>query len=121
MATTMRVVNVSRSTELATHAVLANGFLSRLRGLLGRDGLESGGGLVIEPCTSVHMFGMRFALDVVHLDKHGKVLRLLPNLQPGQFGPYLWRSHTAVELPVGMIAASGTEAGDIVKLERVEG
>jgi len=119
MTTTMRVVNVSRSTELATHAVLAESFLSRLRGLLGRDGLEPGSGLVLEPCTSVHMWGMRFALDVVHLDKRGKVLRVLPNLKPGALGPYLWRSHTAVELPVGVIAASGTEPGDILKLERV--
>ena len=119
MATTVRVVNVSRSTELATHAGLANGFLSRLRGLLGRDGLEPGCGLVIEPCTSVHMWGMRFPLDVVHLDKQGKVLKVLPNLKPGALGPYLWRSHTAVELPVGTIAASGTEAGDILTVERV--
>jgi uncharacterized membrane protein (UPF0127 family) len=120
MPTTLRVVNVSRSTELATHANLADGFVSRLRGLLGRDGLEPGSGLVIEPCTSVHMWGMRFALDVVHLDKRGKVLKVLPNLKPGALGPYLWHSHTAVELPVGTIAASGTEAGDILKLERVE-
>src|SRR6185436_14027598 len=82
MATTMRVVNVSRSTELASHAALADGFISRLRGLLGRDGLEPGSGLVIEPCTSVHMWGMKFALDIVHLDKKGKVLKVLPNLKP---------------------------------------
>ena len=119
MATLMRVENVSRSTELASHATRADSFLSRLRGLLGRDGLESGDGLVIEPCTSIHMWGMRFALDVVHLDKQGKVLRLLPNIKPGALGPYLWRSHTAVELPVGTIAASGTEQGDILKLERL--
>jgi uncharacterized membrane protein (UPF0127 family) len=120
MATRMRVLNVSRSTELADHAMLADGFVSRLRGLLGRDGLEPGDGLVIEPCTSVHMWGMRFALDIVHLDKKGKVLKVLPNLKPGALGPYLWRSHTAVELPAGTIAASGTEAGDMLRFERVE-
>jgi uncharacterized membrane protein (UPF0127 family) len=120
MATMMRVLNLNRSTELASQAGLADGFFSRLRGLLGRDGLEPGTGLVIEPCTSIHMWGMKFALDVVHLNKQGKVVRLLPNMRPGSLGPYIWSSHTAVELPVGTIAASGTEHGDILKLERVD-
>jgi uncharacterized protein len=118
MPATVRVVNISRGAELASHASLADGFLARLRGLLGRERLHPGEGLVIVPCSSVHMWGMRFPLDVIHLDRHGTVLRLLPNLQPGQLGPYIWRSHTAVELPAGSIAASGTQAGDIVTLER---
>ena len=118
MARTVRVRNLSRAADLASRATLADSFWRRLRGLLGRDGLGDGEGLVIVPCNSVHMLGMRFPLDVLHLDKAGTVLRALPNLRPGQFGPMVWRSHTAVELPVGTIAASGTVAGDRVSIER---
>src|SRR3954470_8578511 len=117
MAASVRVRNVSRETDLASCASMADSFWRRLRGLLGRDGLERGEGLVIVPCNSVHMLGMRFPLDVLHLDRSGTVVRALPNLRPGQFGPMVWRSHMAVELPVGTIAASGTVAGDRVSIE----
>ena len=119
MASTMRVHNLTRDAALADRADVADSFWRRLRGLLGRDGLEEGGGLVISPCTSVHMLGMRFPLDVLHLDRSGTVLRAIAGLRPGQFGPMVWRSHVAVELPAGTIAATGTVAGDRVALERV--
>ncbi|MGE3268647.1 MAG: DUF192 domain-containing protein [Chloroflexota bacterium] len=119
MATTLRVLNVSRSTELADCAGLADGFFSRFRGLLGRDGLGAGEGLVIVPCTSVHMLGMRFPLDILHLDRQGTVVKILTNLKPGRLGPYVWRSHTVVELPAGTAAASGTQVGDQIELEPV--
>jgi uncharacterized protein len=119
MGTMMRVRNLSRDTDLADRAAVADNFWRRLRGLLGRSGLEAGEGLVIRPCTSVHMLGMRFPLDVLYLDRAGTVLRALPDLRPGQFGPVVWRSHVAVELPAGTIAATGTAPGDRVALEPV--
>ena len=46
----------------------------RRRGLLGRDGIE--GALLIERARSVHTIGMRFPIDVAHLDAEGVVLRI---------------------------------------------
>ena len=74
MASKMRVRNLSRDADLADHATVADNFWRRLRGLLGRSGLEAGEGLVIRPCNSVHMLGMRFPLDVLYLDRAGTVL-----------------------------------------------
>src|SRR5918995_6042784 len=105
MSGTVRVRNLSREADLASRASLADSFWRRLRGLLGRDGLRAGEGLVIVPCTSVHMLGMRFPLDVLHLDRSGTVLRALPNLKPGQLGPLVWRSHMA-----GLAAARADSA-----------
>ncbi len=119
MSATMRVRNLTRDLELAEHATVADNFWRRLRGLLGRTGLQEGEGLVIVPCTSVHMLGMKFPLDVLHLHRDGTVLRALADLQPGQFGPLVWRGHLAVELPAGTIAATGTAAGDHIALEPV--
>jgi uncharacterized membrane protein (UPF0127 family) len=53
---------------------LAEGFRSRLLGLAWRDRAEVGAGLLIPRCSSVHTFGMRFALDVYFLDAAGRVL-----------------------------------------------
>ena len=49
---------------------------SRMRGLLGRPGLESGEGLLLRPTGSVHTFFMRFAIDVVFLSRDGEVLKV---------------------------------------------
>jgi uncharacterized membrane protein (UPF0127 family) len=119
MSGLMRVHNLSRDADLAVRATLADSFWPRLRGLLGRKGLEQGEGLVIVPCSSIHMLGMKFALDVLHLHRDGTVLKVLPNIKPGRLGPMVWRSHAAVELPAGTIAATGTVLGDRIVLEPV--
>jgi uncharacterized protein len=49
-------------------------YRERTRGLLGRDGLEADEALLLERCRSVHTFGMRFAIDVVFLDRSYQVL-----------------------------------------------
>lgn len=113
----MRVHNASRDADLAARATVADTFWPRLRGLLGRTELEQGEGLVIVPCSSIHMLGMTFALDVLHLHRDGTVLKALSNIKPGQLGPMVWRSHLAVELPAGTIAATGTVQGDRITLE----
>jgi uncharacterized protein len=48
----------------------------RMRGLLGRRGLESGEGLLLKPAGSVHTFFMRFPIDVVFLSREGEVLKV---------------------------------------------
>ena len=48
----------------------------RMRGLLGRRGLESGEGLLLKPAGSVHTFFMRFSIDIVFLSREGDVLKV---------------------------------------------
>ena len=110
----VRIVNETREAVLATRATVADSFWSRFRGLLGRTELAEGEGLVIEPCGTVHMLGMKFSLDVLHLDRSGTVLRVVPDLRPNRFGPLVRGSHTVLELPAGTAAATGTVAGDRV-------
>src|SRR5690606_19882018 len=56
---------------------------ARTRGLLGRDGIE--GALLLTPARSVHTFGMRFAIDVAHLDAELRVLSVC-TMAPGRLG-----------------------------------
>ena len=88
--------------------------LERMRGLLGRPPLQAGEGLLIEPCPSVHTFGMRYALDLVYLDAAGQVLKLVQELRPWRMSSCT-RAHATLELPSGAIRHSGIGTGD--KLE----
>ena len=114
----VRVVNVTRNALLAERADLADSFLARARGLLGRSDLALGEGLVIRPCNAVHTLGMAFPIDVVHLDADSRVLRVVADLRPWRFGPLVRGSRVVVELPAGTALATGTGRGGALRLER---
>lgn len=60
----------------------ADNFLKRLRGLMFRQRLDSGRGLLLAPCNSVHMLFMRFAIDVVYLDENLCIKKIVRDLKP---------------------------------------
>ena len=67
---------------------VADSHWPRMRGLLGRRGLENGEGLLLRPTGSVHTFFMRFPIDVVFLARDGEVLKIAHALRP-------WRTAAA--------------------------
>jgi uncharacterized protein len=89
---------------------LAETALSRCRGLLGRSGLSSGEGMLLRPTSSVHTAFMRFAIDVVFLDRADRVLKVADDLGP-------WRmagcrgARAALELPAGEARRRGLRPG----------
>jgi uncharacterized membrane protein (UPF0127 family) len=72
---------------------------------MGRASLPAGDGLWIEPCNSIHMFFMRFAIDAVFLDRDNRVKRVLRNLKPWRVSPIVFGARTVVELPAGSVPA----------------
>jgi uncharacterized membrane protein (UPF0127 family) len=114
----IRVWNRSRGTVLGERVEVAQSFWTRLRGLLGRPGLEKGQGLLIAPSRGIHMYGMRFSLDVVLLDGERRVERVFAGLAPGQATGMHKGIQYALELPVGTIDGSGTRVGDTLVWEQ---
>ena len=116
----VRVVNVTRQSVLSQECEVADGLFTRVRGLLGRSGLPEGHGLLIVPCPSIHMFGMKFALDAVFIDRDNTVVDFVEGLTPGKLyvarpleeGEAKRKAHAAIELPVGAIARTQTQRGD---------
>ena len=90
--------------------------LGRMRGLLGRDELEPGGGMLIDRAPSVHMFFMRFPIDVVFVDRDLKVVKVVERLRPWRIASAR-HAAAALELPAGAAAASGVDVGDILAIE----
>jgi len=111
----LKARNETRDTWLGTRILAADTSEMRTRGLLGREGLAPGEGLWIAPCEWVHMFGMKFAIDLVVLDKAGRVVGTKTDLRP------FWGAHSTIELPVGAIAASETRKGDQIRWEESDG
>lgn len=104
--------NTTRGTVLGERVGRAVTFGDRLVGLLGRASLAEGTGLWLEPCNSVHMWFMRFPIDVVFASASGEVVALEPDLRPWAATLPKRGAHAALELPVGAIARSGTRLGD---------
>jgi uncharacterized membrane protein (UPF0127 family) len=110
----LRVVNAKRDRELGTRIGLADGWLARLRGMLARPAPRSGEGLLLTPCSSVHMYGMRFPLDVAFLDGRGAVVAMYPSLEPGSRTRWHRNAAHALELSAGALVESGTSIGDVL-------
>jgi uncharacterized membrane protein (UPF0127 family) len=108
------IVNESRGAVIADKVEVAASFWSRGKGLIGRKSLAEGYGLVIRPCGSIHMFFMSVPLDVLHVDKDGRIIRILHEIKPWRVGPIVFKSKWVVELPAGTARRSGTEEGDVV-------
>ena len=79
---------------------LAETTLARARGLLGRNELPSGEGILIRPGFSIHTFFMRFPIDVVFLDRSGLVVDVVGRLKPWRAATRL-RARAVLELPAG--------------------
>jgi uncharacterized membrane protein (UPF0127 family) len=105
--------------DMPVEVALASNWGARLRGLMFAKPLLLGQGLLIVPCNSIHMMGMRGALEAVFLDKDGRVLKISPPLRPW-LGMSLCRgAHAVLEWAVGEAASLGVRRGDTVHWSRL--
>jgi hypothetical protein len=110
-------LNVTRNRPLAGRVRVAATRAARAVGLLRHRELPLGEGLWIVPSRGVHTCGMRFAIDVIALDRHGRVIDLVENLKPWRIRLPRTGCLGVLELPVGTIAESRTTLGDSVRFE----
>ena len=102
---------MTRGTTLGNAIDKADTSATRNKGLLSRHGLDPGTGLWIVPCEGIHTFFMKFSIDVVYIDRKKRVRKTVKNIGPWRLSLCL-PAHSVIELPVGVIDASGTKKGD---------
>jgi uncharacterized membrane protein (UPF0127 family) len=105
------VVNLTRGNVVAERGLIADRPRERMRGLLGRDSLPAGEALLLQPAPSIHTARMRFAIDVVFLDRNLQVLKVVERMRPWRTTSCR-RSRTTLELAAGEIATRGLATGD---------
>jgi uncharacterized membrane protein (UPF0127 family) len=117
---TVYVYNKTRETFVATEVAVADGYFSRLIGLLGKTSrwARPGQGLWIVPSHGVHTIGMLFALDLIFLDKNKVIVHIEEHVRPFRISEVSLKAYSVLELPPHTIFRSGTKVGDHLVISR---
>jgi len=67
-------------------------------------------------CNQVHMFGMRFSIDVIFLSQSNEIIRCVNSLKPWSFAISRTATHT-LELRQGSIAMHDLAKGMKLKVQ----
>lgn len=86
---------------LFSEVKIADGFITRLIGLLRTAGLSENQGLLLKKCKQVHTFGMKFVIDVIFLSKDGDILHMEPEMEPGKVSPQIKKAYWVLEVQPG--------------------
>lgn len=100
----VKVINKRNNECFGANVQIADTFFSRMKGLLGRCELKEQEGIIITHCNSIHMFFMKFAIDVLFLDKDKRVVGMCHSIKPNRLSPIFFKAKMALELPAGTIA-----------------
>ncbi|MBS1264490.1 MAG: hypothetical protein MAG471_00313 [Acidimicrobiaceae bacterium] len=88
---------------------LAGSRSERRRGLLGRDGID--GAILLKPARLVHTIGMRFPIDVAHLDSEMRVIHTT-TMDRQRIGRHIRGSRSILEAESGSFERWGLKVGD---------
>jgi hypothetical protein len=103
-----------RDDEVLAAIEVADSFATRLRGLLGRQGIE--GALLIQPARSVHTLGMRFPLDVAFCRKDLTVTEVT-TMAPFRIGLPRLSAHCVIEAERGAFERWRLQPGDRLEIK----
>ncbi|MFQ3670254.1 MAG: DUF192 domain-containing protein [Verrucomicrobiia bacterium] len=91
-------------------------FWFRLKGLLGREGLAEGQGVLLAPCNSIHMWFMRFPIDAIFLDRDDRVVVIYESIRPWRMSGFHPSACKVLEFPAGTAARHGLVRGSVLEL-----
>ncbi len=112
------VYNKTRETFVATNTSVADNYVRRLVGLLGKTNrwASNGSAMWIIPCRGVHTIGMMFPIDLIFLDKAQEVVHLEEHVRPFRISAVSLKSCSVLELPIHTIYRTGTRVGDRLEI-----
>lgn len=116
------VYNKTRETFVATEASVADSYLRRLIGLIGKTRRWSrfGTGLWIVPSRGVHTIGMLFPIDLIFLNKGKEVVHVEELVRPFRISRVSLKANSVLELPAHTIYRTGTKIGDVLEISSLK-
>ena len=115
----MQAFNKTKNECLARDLAVAQSFLARVKGLLGKQSIKEGEGMLLEPCYQIHTCFMKFPIDILFIDKNLNVIKLIKNMVPFRISGIYMRAKGALELPSGKLEETRTEIGDLISFSGV--
>jgi uncharacterized membrane protein (UPF0127 family) len=110
----MKVILRGKNRILVGNLTVADSFLTRLKGLLGKSSLGINDGLLLKQCKGVHTFGMKFSIDVIFLNRDNRIVEIIHNLKPNRITPIYSAADSVLELPAHKVSDAGLSKGDLV-------
>ncbi len=103
---------------LADKVCIADGFIKRFFGLMGKKSLANGEGLLLLNSPSIHCFFMKIPIDAIYLSKDMKVLGT-ETVKPWHIGKHCRKTVHVLELKEG--SASKVNVGDTIYITEKKG
>ena len=103
-----------RDGEVLAAVDVAASFGARVKGLLGRDGVE--GAVLLKPARSVHTLGMRFTIDVAFCDRDLVVVDTI-SVAPYRVTRPRWRARSVLEAQAGAFERWRLRPGDRLEIK----
>lgn len=116
----MKTCSIRYEDKTIEKVYIADSFLLRLRGLIGKS-LKQNEGLLLSPCNQIHCFMMSFPIDVIYLTKDWKIAAIDEEMKPGTVGKRVKNCRHVLELPAGTVNKTGFITGTKVNLFYMEG
>jgi uncharacterized membrane protein (UPF0127 family) len=117
MTRDVSITNTTRDATIGTRVRVASSLRDRAVGLLRTPEVLPGEGLLIERTASIHMFFMRYPIDVVFVDRRGRVTRTVSALRPWRVVWWARGARDCIELWAGAVEGTGTRKGDQLAIE----
>ena len=100
------MLKIKNGSNILTIEV-ADTFFKRFFGLMGREKINQSQGLLLSPCNSVHMFFMRFSIDVIYIDESYVIKKIVTNLKPWIDIFICFNAFAAIEMATGEVERLG--------------
>jgi uncharacterized membrane protein (UPF0127 family) len=109
--------NVNKDNLVLENIKLADSFMGRFKGLMGRKKLNKSEGLMLLSCSSIHTCFMRFPIDVIFLNLDHEVIALKQGVRPWRMVNFVKKDYITVEMPEGTIEHKNIDIGDLLILK----
>lgn len=107
-----KLFNKTQNKMMISNLEIAQTLSSRMKGLLGKDSIETDYALWIKRCNSIHTFMMNFAIDLIFVDKNLKVKKCIADVTPNKLVFPVFGASSVFELKGGYLKEHQTQVGD---------